>query len=66
MPAADKKNYTSIYTDDETREALRQLANVHGVSRSEVVRMAIHSFAADKNKEKIRRAVRRLAQLTGA
>lgn len=64
MPASEKKNYTSIYTDDETRETMKALADKHGISRSEVVRRAVAQMAVDASK--VRRKVRELVKLTGA
>jgi len=64
MPANDKHNYTSIYTDDDTRETLKALAQKHGVSRSEIVRRAIAQMAVDTSQ--VRKKVRELVKLTGA
>jgi predicted DNA-binding protein len=64
MAKSDSRSHTSIYTDEETRDALKMLEKKHGVSRSEIVRRAIHQMAMDGNK--IRQKVRELVKLTGA
>jgi predicted transcriptional regulator len=64
MPASDKKRYTSIYTDEETREHLDKLSKKHNTSRSEIVRRAVAQMAVDASK--VRQKVRELVKLTGA
>lgn len=59
-PGRAKPLPTSIWLDDETRDALDRLKRELGLNRSEVVREAIRKMVAEDKSAEVRRLVAEL------